>query len=130
MATLPADWEQRKLKAELFVNQALAKMNIHAKNSKKATKAKEIIIKMKDTISMSKESRSLLSSAFMLVNKGNYDIIKKIIALDDIRTQSGGTLFELSQEEFDTVLNQEIQKIVANVQMRYGKAITYMALSK
>lgn len=128
--SLPADWEQRKAKAELSVNQALAKMNIHAKNSLKATKAKEIIIKMKDTITMSKESRSLLSSAFMLVNKGNYDIIKKIIALDDLRTQSGSTLFEFSQEEFDNVLNQEIQKIVANVQMRYGKAITYMALSK
>lgn len=128
--SLPSDWEQRKSKAELSVNQALAKMNIHAKNSQKATKAKEIIIKMKDTITMSKESRSLLSSAFMLVNKGNYDIIKKIIALDDLRTQSGDTLFEFSQEEFDNVLNQEIQKIVANVQMRYGKAITYMALSK
>lgn len=127
---LPEDWEQRKVKAELAVNQALSRMNIHAKNSQKATKAKEIILRMKDNIVMSKESRSLLASAFNLVNKGNFDIIKKIIALDELKKQNGNTLFDFTQEEFDAVIKKEIENIVANVQKRYGKAQTYIALSK
>lgn len=125
---LPDDFEIRKEKAELTVNQALSKMNIHAKNSLKATKAKEIITRMKDTIIMSRESRSLLASAFSLVNKGNHDIIKKIIALDELKNNK--SLFDLTQEEFDTVIKKEIEAIVAKVQHRYGKAETYIAISK
>lgn len=127
---LPDDWKQRKAKAELAVNQALSKMNIHAKNSQKATKAKEIITKMKDNIAMSKESRSLLAQAFTFVNKGNYDIIKKIIALDELKNQNGNTLFEFTQEDFDVFLRHEIENIVTNIQHRYGKAQTYIAISK
>jgi superfamily II DNA or RNA helicase len=129
-APLPENWEQRKAKAELAANQALSRMNIHAKNSQKATKAKEIILRMKDNITMSKESRSLLASAFNLVNKGNFDIIKKIIALDELKKQNGNTLFDFTQEEFDAVIKREIENIVANVQQRYGKAQTYIAISK
>ncbi len=127
---LPDDWRQRKDKAELTVNQALAKMNIHAKNSQKATKAKEMITRMKDNIAMSKESRNLLAQAFTFINKGNYDIIKKIIALDELRNKNGNTLFDFTQDEFDALLRQEIENIVANVQRRYGKVQTYMAISK
>ncbi len=128
--TLPKDWEQRKAKAELAVNQSLSRMNIHTRNSQNATKAKEIILRMKDNIKMSKESRSLLASAFNLVNKGNFDIIKKIIALDELKKQNGNTLFDFTQDEFDVVIKREIENIVANVQLRYGKAQTYIALSK
>ena len=128
--TLPKDWEQRKAKAELAVNQLLSRMNIHTRNSQNATKAKEIILRMKDNIKMSKESRSLLASAFNLVKKGNFDIIKKIIALDELKKQNGNTLFDFTQDEFDVVIKREIENIVANVQLRYGKAQTYIALSK
>lgn len=127
---LPVNWNLLKAKAELAVNQALAKMNIHAKNSQKATKAKEIITRIKDTVPMSKESRNLLATAFTFVNKGNQDIIKKIIALDELRSQNGNSLFELTQDEFDAIIQSEIQNIISNVQHRYGKAQTYIAISK
>jgi len=126
----PKDWELRKAKAELAVNQSLSRMNIHTINSQKATKAKEIILRMKNSITMSKESRSLLVSAFNLVNKGNFDIIKKIIALDELKKQNGNTLFELTQDEFDFTIKRDIENIVANVQKRYGKAQTYISISK
>lgn len=79
---------------------------------------------------MSKESRNLLATAFTFVNKGNQDIIKKIIALDELRSQNGNSLFELTQDEFDAIIQSEIQNIISNVQHRYGKAQTYIAISK
>lgn len=126
---LPADWDKRKAKAELAVNQALAKMDIHQRNSDKATKAKEIIRKMIAELTLSRESVSILDAAFRFVDKGNVDIINKVIALDK-EQHSGLSLFEMKQAEVDEILKVQIQKIVSQVQRRYGKAEVYMALSK
>jgi len=127
---LPDDWEERKKKALLTVNQALTKMNIHVRNSEKATKAKEIITRMKNDLPLSSKSLTLLADAFRLVNKGNFDIIKKIIALDEELASSEHSLFAMTQEEVDRVLEQEVKNIVSHVQQHYGKAEVYMALSK
>ena len=127
---LPEDWEARKAKALLAVNQALVRINIHTRNSEKATRAKEIIRGMVNNLTLSKTSKDTLADAFRFVNSGNIDIINKIIALDEKKNNSGLSLFEMGQEEVDEVLNREIQKIVANIQARHGKAEVYMALSK
>ena len=127
---LPDDWQVRKEKAELAVNQALAKMNVHTRNSEKATKAKEIIRHMKETLPLSKQSTATLAAAFRFVNNGNIDIINKVIALDKEMNNSQLSLFSMTQQEVDEVLEREIQKIVANIQLRHGKAEVYMALSK
>ena len=127
---LPDDWQVRKEKAELAVNQALAKMNVHTRNSEKATKAKEIIRHMKETLTLSKQSTATLAAAFRFVNNGNIDIINKVIALDKEMNNSQLSFFSMTQQEVDEVLEREIQKIVANIQLRHGKAEVYMALSK
>ncbi len=127
---LPDDWQQRKAKAELAVNQALARMNIHTRNSEKATKAKEIIRHMKEKMTLSKQSTATLAAAFRFVNNGNIDIINKVIALDKEMNNDQLSLFAMTQEEVDEILEREIQKIVANIQLRHGKADVYMALSK
>lgn len=127
---LPDDWEERKRKAEFAFNQALNKMNIHMHNSDKATKAKEIILRMKDNLPLTKESHDILAKAFNFVNKGNFDIIKKIIAIDEHFSSSQRDLFAMTQDEVDEILRQEIKNIVNQVQQRYGKAETYIALSK
>ena len=126
---LPDDWGKRKAKAELVVNQALSKMDIRQRNSDKATQAKEIIRKMIDKLTLSQESVSILDAAFQFVGKGNVDIINKVIALDK-ELHSGMSLFEMTQQEVDDILKFQIQKIVAHVQQRYGKAEVYLALSK
>lgn len=126
---LPDDWNKRKASAEMVVNQALSKMDVRHRNSDKATQAKEIIRKMIDKLTLSQESVSILDAAFRFVDKGNVDIINKIIALDKEK-HSGMSLFEMTQEEVDDILKLQIQKIVAHVQQRYGKAEVYMALSK
>ena len=128
-AALPADWQQRKDLAELTVNQSLARMNVHTRNSTKATRAKEIILRMKEEWQLSKESKSILSAAFRFVNNGNIDIINKVIALE-AEVSNDRSLFALTQAEADDILKTNIQKIVERVQQRHGKAEVYMALSK
>lgn len=127
---LPNNWKEWKAKAELTVNQALTRMNIHIKNSEKATRAKAIITRMKDELNLSLQSRSILADAFKFVNKGNFDIIKKIIAIDDQLIKGEHSLFHMTQQEVDEILCREIKQIVSQVQERYGKAQVYMALSK
>lgn len=126
---LPDDWDKRKAAAELEVNRALNHVNLHVRNSEKATLAKEIITRMKNELTLSKSSRKILANAFNFISNGNIDIINKVIALDKNRN-SRPSLFELKQDEIDDILEREIQKIVERVQVRNGKAEVYMALSK
>jgi len=131
LAELPAHWEEDKKKAEKAVNQHLHKMNVRMGSSNKATKAKEILRRMQKDITMSKESKSLLADAFTLVNKGNSDIIKKVLAFEDALQYSQRDLFGgLTQQDFDAMIEREIRNIVANLQQRYGKAETFIGLSK
>ena len=127
--SLPDDWDKRKAAAVLEVNRALNRVNLHVRNSEKATLAKEIITRMKNEMSLSKSSRKILANAFNFINNGNIDIINKVIALDR-EQKKGPSLFEMKQDEVDEILEREIQKIVERVQVRNGKAEVYLALSK
>ncbi len=131
LTELPEHWEEDKNKAEKAVNQHLHKMNVRMGSSTKATKAKEILRRMQQDITMSKESKSLLADAFTLVNKGNSDIIKKVLAFEEALSRSQGDLFGgLTQQDFDDMIEREIRNIVANLQQRYGKAEVFIGLSK
>lgn len=127
---LPANWSDLCKKAERAVNQHLHKMNTRMGNSNKATKAKEILIKMNKTQNMSEESKTLLANAFTLVNKGNPDIIKKVLAFDERMNSAQGDLFGISQTDFDNAIEAEISNIVANVKMRYGEAKVFIGMKK
>lgn len=127
---LPEDWAEKKKKAERAVNQQLNKMNVYTRNSLRATKAKEILTRMNDEQTMSEESRDLLNNAYQLVNKGNQDIMRKIIAIDEEMRNPQGSLFAITQDDFDNIVKNEIENMVANVQRRYGKAQVFIGLSK
>lgn len=130
-AELPEHWAEDKKKAEKAVNQHLHKMNVRMGSSVKATKAKEILRKMQKEVTMSQTSKTLLADAFTLVNKGNSDIIKKVLAYEKRFTDPQGDLFKgLTQQFFDDMIEREIRNIVANLQLRYGKAEVYIGLSK
>lgn len=131
LAQLPEHWEEDKKKAEKTVNQHLHKMNVRMGSSTKATKAKKILLRMQQDITMSNESKALLADAFTLVNKGNPDIIKKVLAFEEQINSSQGDLFGgLTQQDFDNMIEREIRNIVANLQQRYGKAEVFIGLSK
>lgn len=131
LAELPVHWEEDKKKAEMAVNQYFHRMNVRMGSSIKATKAKEILRRMKQDITMSRESKMLLDDAFTLVNKGNSDIIKKVLAFEEALKNSQGDLFGgLTQQDFDAMIEREIRNIVANLQQKYGKAEVFIGLSK
>ena len=131
LTELPDHWEEDKKKAEKAVNQHLHRMNVRMGSSAKATKAKEILRRMQQDITMSAESKSLLADAFTLVNKGNSDIIRKVLAFEEALNNSQGDLFGgLTQQDFDIMIEREIRNIVANMQQRYGKAEVFIGLSK
>lgn len=127
---LPTDWKERKQKAEQKVNQALHRMNTQAAKSEKATAAKDIITRIQEQLPMSPKSKDLLADAFRYVNKGNWDIISKILAIGKELAQRDEALFAMTQEEIDDILQKQISQIVSHIQDRYGKAEVYMALSK
>jgi chaperonin cofactor prefoldin len=85
---------------------------------------------MKDQLNLSEESLQILADAFQYVNKGNYDIITKMIAIGKELDGAEKALFALQQTDIDTILQKQIGQIVSHVQERYGKAEVYMALSK
>ena len=127
----PEHWEKSKKNAEKAVNQHLHKMNVRMGNSTKATKAKGILRRMQQDVTMSQNSKNLLADAFTLVNKGNPDIIKKVLAFEEQLKNSQGDLFGgLTQQDFDDMIEREIRNIVANLQQRYGKAEVFIGLSK
>lgn len=131
LTTLPDHWTDDKKKAEKAVNQHLHKMNVRMGSSTKATKAKEILRRMQQGVTMSQASKSLLADAFTLVNKGNSDIIRKVLAFEEALNNSQGDLFGgLTQQDFDDMIEREIRNIVANLQQRYGKAEIFIGLSK
>lgn len=129
-APLPDDWEKRKKVAERAVNIALNRMNVHVKNSQKATRAKEIIRRLYDTAGLADDSKRILDTAFRLVNKGNFDIIKRMIAIDTALQQNESSLIAMGQSEIDDILNSGIKQMVDRVQLKNGEAEVYMALHK
>jgi hypothetical protein len=80
---------------------------------------------------MSEKSKSLLNDAFSLVNKGNNDIIKKILAFDSYMNTAQNDLFGgLTQQDFDDMIEREISNVVSQLQLKYGKANVFIGLSK
>lgn len=127
---LPEDWAKMKKSAVDAFNQHMARMNIRIGKDKRATRAKEIIIEMAHMIQMSDESRQLLESAFRLVNKGNWDVIRKITAIHQQLTDMQGTLLPITQDEIDEIIRHEIERMVVGVQKQIGEATVFMGLAK
>lgn len=129
---LPDNWGDLKKKAAQKVNQELVRMTIQAKNSQRATKAKEIILKMKDNPDISEKSKDILSSAFTLINKGNNDIIKRVVELDErIKKENAeNVLFHTSQNDIDNIISEELKNIVSKVTRRVGVAEAYIGIVK
>lgn len=127
---LPENWDAYKKTAEKVVNQQLHKMNVRMGKSTKATKAKEILIAMKAKQQMSDASKVAINDAFQLVNKGNADIIKKVIAFDTQARSQQLSLWAPTQEDFDAMIESEMSNIIATVQKKHGKAEVLLGLAK
>lgn len=126
---LPENWEDMKKEAERVVTAELASVKLRQGNSKKATEAKGIIIQLKESQSMSVDSKKLLNAADKLIRQGNNDMIKRIIKLGK-EVEQQNLLIPFTQEEFDNYLTEGIAKMVADVQLRQGKPTVFIGINK
>jgi len=126
---LPENWGNMRVEAERVVTAELADARFRRGNSKKATQAKSIIKDLRDTQSMSAESKKLLTAADKLVRSGNNDIIKRILNIGQA-VANQNTLIPFSQEEFDKYLEEGIARMVAEVQLRQGKPSVFIGINK
>ena len=115
---LPNNWKDLSDKAILTYNQHFVRIN-KSRAGDKATKAKGIISDLFKKNELSTKSKELLNRARKLVDKGSNDIIKKIIAIGAELEER--KLFDLSQNDIDSILEREIGKLVTNVESKQGK---------
>lgn len=118
---LPDDWQQ--LSAEAL--KAYTQYFIRIKRSRagdKRTLAQGIVVKLYENDTISAKSKRLLESARKLVDKGNFDVIKKMLAIKQELENRNQSLFAINQQDIDEILEREIAKLVAQVEKKQGVA--------
>lgn len=125
---LPENYLARKKSALLAFNRHFAKLNINAGKDKQANKAKEIITTLDEKIQLTDKSIQLLDAAKRLVNKGNRDIIKKIISIGE--GLDDNLLFTITPQEVETILEEQIEKMVQAVRVKYGDPSIFLGMTK
>lgn len=88
----------------------------------KRTLAQGIVVKLYENDTISAKSKRLLESARKLVDKGNFDIIKKMLAIEHELEHRNQSLFAIKQQDIDEILEREIGKLVAQVENKQGVA--------
>ena len=118
---LPDDWQQLSADAIKTYNQYFVRIN-KSRAGDKATAAKEMLVKINNTLGLSPQSKILLKNARKLVDRGSFDIIKKVLAIGQELEERDSRLFTIEQQDIDEILEREIGKLVAHVESKQGKA--------
>ena len=115
----PENWEQMKDCAKKTYNQYFVQI-VKSRIGDKRNQAIKVIHDLLNHPQTSAESKKLLGNARILADRGSYDIIKKMIVIDE-KLKDKDSLFPLTQEDIANVLEREIGKLVANVEFKQGK---------
>ena len=118
---LPDDWQQLSAEALKAYTQYFVRIK-RSKAGDKRTLAQGIIVKLYENDTISAKSKRLLESARKLVDKGNFDIIKKMLAIEHELEHRNQSLFAIKQQDIDEILEREIGKLVAQVESKQGVA--------
>ena len=118
---LPDNWQQLLSDTIKTYNQYFVRIN-KSRAGDKATAAKEILVKINNTDGLSPQSKILLKNARKLVDRGSFDIIKKVLAIGQELEERDSRLFPLKQQDIDEILGREIGKLVAHVESKQGEA--------
>ncbi|MCI5777303.1 MAG: phospholipase D-like domain-containing protein [Bacteroidales bacterium] len=118
---LPDNWHELSENALKAYNQHFVRINKSSAGDK-ATAAKAILVKINGTPGLSPQSKVLLKNARRLVDRGSYDIIKKILAISREIEDQNTRLFAINQQDINEILNCEIGKLLAKVEYQQGKA--------
>lgn len=126
---LPDNWNTLNDQAKKAYNEYFVRIN-RSRAGDKATKAKEIIVRIGSQLNLSRHSITLLQNARKMVNQGSFDMIRKILVLDNEINDPNPQLFEIGQQDIDAVIEREIGKLAANVELKQGKAVIQLGLVK
>ena len=118
---LPDNWQQLSADAIKTYNQYFVRIN-KSRAGDKATAAKEMLVKINNTPGLSSQSKTLLKNARKLVDRGSFDIIKKVLAIGKELEEQDSRLFAMEQQDIDEILKREIGKLVAHVESKQGEA--------
>lgn len=118
---LPDNWKQLSADAIKTYNQYFVRIN-KSRAGDKATAAKEMLVKINNTPGLSSQSKILLKNARKLVDRGSFDIIKKVLAIGKELEEKDSRLFTMEQQDIDKILEREIGKLVAHVESKQGEA--------
>ena len=118
---LPENWQQLSDDAIKTYNQYFVRIN-KSRAGDKATAAKEMLVKMSNTPGLSPHSKILLKNARKLVDRGSFDMIKKVLAIGQELEERDSRLFAIEQQDIDEILEREIGKFVAYVESKQGEA--------
>ncbi len=128
---LPDNWQELAQLAKTEYNQYFVRLN-KSRAGDKQTQALKIAVELSRSAAISPYSKSLLTKASKLVRKGNYDLIKKMIAIgDELRElKEQRQLVPITQEEIDDILKREIEKLAAKVEQKQGEAAIILGTLK
>ncbi|WP_423911785.1 helicase-related protein [Capnocytophaga gingivalis] len=126
---LPDNWQQLSAEAIKTYNQYFIRIN-KSRAGDKATAAKEMLVKINNTSGLLPHSKNLLKNARKLVDRGSFDIIKKVLAIGRELEEHDSRLFSIEQQDIDEILEREIGKLVANVESKQGEASIVLATIK
>ena len=118
---LPDNWQQLLANAIKTYSQYFVRIN-KSRAGDKATAAKEMLVKINNTDGLSPQSKILLKNARKLVDRGSFDIIKKVLAIGQELEERDSCLFAIEQQDIDEILKREIGKLVAHVESKQGEA--------
>ena len=118
---LPDDWQQLSDEALKTYNQYFVRIK-RSRAGDKRTLAQGIVVKLYENDTISAKSKRLLESARKLVDKGNFDVIKQMLAIEHELEHRNQSLFAIKQQDIDEILEREIGKLVAQVENKQGVA--------
>lgn len=81
-----------------------------------------MLVKINSTPGLSPQSKILLKNARKLVDRGSFDIIKKVLAIGQELEEQDSRLFTIEQQDIDEILEREIGKLVVHVERKQGEA--------
>lgn len=119
--SLPDNWQQLSAEAIKTYNQYFVRIN-KSRAGDKATVAKEILVKINNILGLSPQSKILLKNARKFIDRGSFDIIKKVLAIGQELEERDSRLFAIEQQDIDEILEREIGKLVAHVESKQGEA--------
>lgn len=128
-APLPADWAELTGEAVRAYNQYFVRMSA-SRPGGLPTEAKGVLARLSMRPGLTPESQRLLGTARQLVNRGNLDIARKIVALGRELADTQSRLFELGPQDIDEVIRNEIGRLVARVEARQGEPVVELGSAK